>query len=172
MGSSVPNRGTRRCVKYGLLACAQLLAALVFVLLSRAESGRPSGARVVSGGRNQRGHDPGPAMPLADVEAADRPHGDFVDASSPEGSIQTRNNLSRSDTTPPHSQLVARRQQPGRRTGLHDSPHGGAIGGRGAVAVIDTHRRNAPAPPRRSALIEQIGERWPVRRGQRFDHQL
>jgi len=46
-GPSVPTRGTRRCAKYGLLACAQLLAALVFVLLSRAESGRPSGTRDV-----------------------------------------------------------------------------------------------------------------------------
>ena len=34
--------GARRFAKYGLLLCAQLLAALVFVLLSRAESGRPS----------------------------------------------------------------------------------------------------------------------------------
>ena len=39
--------GTRWLGKYGLLSCAQLLAALVFVLLSRAESGRPSGARDV-----------------------------------------------------------------------------------------------------------------------------
>jgi len=37
--------GTRRFAKYGWLLCAQLLAALVFVLLSRAESGRPSAAR-------------------------------------------------------------------------------------------------------------------------------
>jgi hypothetical protein len=47
MGSLVPPRGTRRFAKYGLLACAQLLAALVFVLLSRAESGRPAGTRDV-----------------------------------------------------------------------------------------------------------------------------
>jgi len=43
----VPNSGTRRFAKYGLLLCAQLLAALVFVLLSRAESGRPSGTHDV-----------------------------------------------------------------------------------------------------------------------------
>lgn len=46
-GPLVPTRGPQRGAKYGLLACAQLLAALVFVLLSRAESGRPSGTRDV-----------------------------------------------------------------------------------------------------------------------------
>src|SRR6478735_848394 len=43
MGRGVPTSGTRGFEKYRLLVCAQLLAALVFVLLSRAESGRPSG---------------------------------------------------------------------------------------------------------------------------------
>ena len=43
----MPNSGTRRFAKYGLLLCAQLLAALVFVLLSRAESGRPAGTHDV-----------------------------------------------------------------------------------------------------------------------------
>jgi len=42
----VPTR-TGGFAKYGLLLCAQLLAALVFVLLSRAESGRPTGTRDV-----------------------------------------------------------------------------------------------------------------------------
>lgn len=39
--------GTRGLSKYGVLLCAQLLATLVFVLLSRAESGRPSGTHDV-----------------------------------------------------------------------------------------------------------------------------
>jgi len=43
MGRGVPTSGTRGFEKYRLLVCAQLLAALVFVLLSRGESGRPSG---------------------------------------------------------------------------------------------------------------------------------
>ena len=43
----MPNSGSRWFAKYWLLLCAQLLAGLVFVLLSRAESGRPSGTRDV-----------------------------------------------------------------------------------------------------------------------------
>ena len=43
----MPISGTRRFAKYGLLLCAQVVAALVFALLSRAESGRPSGTRDV-----------------------------------------------------------------------------------------------------------------------------
>jgi len=40
--------GARQFAKYGfLLLCAELVAALIFVLLSRAESGRPSGTRDV-----------------------------------------------------------------------------------------------------------------------------
>ena len=37
----------QKLAKYGLLLCAQLLAGLLFVLLSRAESGRPQGTRNV-----------------------------------------------------------------------------------------------------------------------------
>ena len=37
-----------RVAKFGLLLCAQLLAALVFVVLSRAESGRPAGTTDVA----------------------------------------------------------------------------------------------------------------------------
>ncbi len=46
MTGRVLTSGTRRFAKYGLLlVCAQLLAAAIFVLLSRAESGRPKGTR-------------------------------------------------------------------------------------------------------------------------------
>jgi hypothetical protein len=36
-------------MRFGLLLCAELLALVVFVVLSRAESGRPPGARDVPG---------------------------------------------------------------------------------------------------------------------------
>ena len=42
-GGPVPNSGSRWFAKYWLLLSAQLLAVLVFVLLSRAESGRRQG---------------------------------------------------------------------------------------------------------------------------------
>jgi hypothetical protein len=48
MAEHVPISGTRRFAKCcGLLLCAQLLAGLVFALLARAESGRPSGTHDV-----------------------------------------------------------------------------------------------------------------------------
>ncbi|HEY4106644.1 MAG TPA: alkaline phosphatase family protein, partial [Polyangiaceae bacterium] len=46
----------QRLAKYGLLLCAQLLALLVFALLSRAESGRPPGTRDVPLGRAEFPH--------------------------------------------------------------------------------------------------------------------
>ena len=48
MGLRVAGFFKRRVAKFGLLLCAQLLAVLVFVVLSRAESGRPKGTRDVT----------------------------------------------------------------------------------------------------------------------------
>ena len=46
-GAFVSSPSNHKFARYGLLLCAELLAALVFVVLSRAESGRPSNARDV-----------------------------------------------------------------------------------------------------------------------------
>src|SRR4051794_35369171 len=96
-------------------------------------------------------HDALPPVALADVKATDGPNRNVVDASGLGRSLECRYGLTGCDPAPADGHVVAKGEQPRRGTLFDRLLHVGSIAGDRALARVNAHRRDAPAPASRAA---------------------
>src|SRR5262252_6139680 len=114
-----------------------------------------------------------PSVTLPNIETGDRPHRHLVDASEPPGAIDDRQIRARRQLTPSDRDVAVEGEEAGRRTAPHDPPEVRLVAARRAAPVAGADPPvHAPAAAARAARTEEVLERGPEIRRERFDGQL